>query len=140
MVFFPYNDMFSGYENPELTHEIFRLKVNGHPLPVTDLPYWKKDLLEVSVNKFANYSLHDKRNRLSIYFEDQSRKKIFPQWFRQNLLPDDVQFNKWGRWYVQKCGWGVLHANDTLSIMKYEGKLFDHQFYILDSSIIVQEP
>ena len=55
---FPYNNMYSEPQHAQTT--CCYLKINGKRINYTQFIYWKKDFLEQSVTKYADYVYHNK--------------------------------------------------------------------------------
>ena len=133
MAMFPYNNMYSNSQNVETS--CYYLKLNGQRIHYTHFMYWKKDFLEQSVTKYADYLIQNKCNYLNIYIDEKIRNKQQNSIIKKAFTPGEVDFKTWATWYASYTGIKV-QANDHFELVKYKVGIENGIVAILDSNIL----
>jgi len=133
MAFFPYNNMYSNTRTNELT--CYYLKINNQRISYTHFMYWKKDFLEQSVTKYADYLNYHQNNYLSVYINEKVKNKNQNAVLKNALTPSNVDFKSWANWYATYAGMNV-QPNDDFELVKYKLQIKNGLSSILDSIIL----
>jgi hypothetical protein len=133
MAFFPYNNMYSNTRTNELT--CYYLKINNQRISYTHFMYWKKDFLEQSVTKYADYLNYHQNNYLSVYINEKVKNKNQNAVLKNALTPGKVDFKNWANWYATYAGMNV-QPNDDFELVKYKLQIKNGLSSILDSIIL----
>jgi len=133
MAFFPYNNMYSNTRTNELT--CYYLKINNQRISYSHFMYWKKDFLEQSVFKYADYVNHHQNNYLSVYINEKVKNKNQNAVLKNALTPSKVDFKSWANWYATYAGMN-LQPNDDFELVKYKLQIKNGLSSILDSIIL----
>jgi len=130
---FPYNNMYSNSQNVETS--CYYLKLNGQRINYTHFMYWKKDFLEQSVTKYADYVNQNQNNYLNIYINEKIKNDKLHAKFKKALTPREVDFKSWAIWYATYAGFNV-QPNDDFELVKYKLQIKNGLSSILDSIIL----
>ena len=133
MAMFPYNNMYSNSQNVEIS--CFYLKLNGQRINFTHFMYWKKDFLEQSLTKYADYIKQNQKNYLSIYIDQKIKNKQLNSNIKKGLTPKVVDFKSWATWYANYAGIKV-NPNDHFELVNYNVEVKNGVTTILDSNIL----
>ena len=101
MLFFPYNSMYAIDFTKKNTASTYALKINGSPVKITNNLYWKKDLLETSLNAYCRYLQHDHTVFLNDYISYKFKNKRISDLLLSRLIPDKAEALQWPLWYAQ---------------------------------------
>ncbi len=133
MAMFPYNNMYSNSQNPE--SNCYYLKINGQRVNYTYFMYWKKDFLEQSITKYADYVNHNQRNYLNTYIDEKFKNKNQNSILQNALTPGEVDFKRWARWYATYAGIKVQPI-DHFELVKYKIGIENGMVAFIDSNIL----
>ena len=133
MTLFPYNNMYSNTQHSEST--CCYLKINGQRINYTQFMYWKKDFLEQSVTKYADYVNQNQHNYLNIYIDEKVKNKHRNSIIKKGLTPGVVDFKSWARWYATYAGVKV-QPNDNFELVKYNVEIENGMAAVLDSNVL----
>lgn len=134
MMFFPYNNMYAidFYHAPVAT--TYGMKINGRLVRFTNNFYWKKDLLETSLNAYCRYLKHGNKVFLHDYISAKFSGKQQEFLFRQ-LTPSRESANKWPYWFANSAGYSLKEA-DEIAFLQYDFTLDNGRAVCNDSSVI----
>ena len=133
MAMFPYNNMYSNSQNPETT--CCYLKINGQRINYTHFMYWKKDFLEQSVTKYADYVSQNKNNYLNIYIDEKVKNDFKNSSIKKALTPGVVEFKSWAIWYASYAGIKV-QPNDLFELIQYKVGIENGMGAFIDSNVL----
>ena len=111
------------------------LKLNGQRINYTHFMYWKKDFLEQSVTKYADYVNQNQNNYLNIYINEKIKNDKLHAKFKKALTPGEVDFKRWAIWYATYAGLKV-QPNDDFELLNYKIQFKNGKSSILDSNIL----
>jgi len=97
--------------------------------------YWKKDFLEQSLTKYADYIKQNQKNYLSIYINEKIKNKKQNSNIKKALTPNVVDFKSWATWYANYAGIKV-NPNDYFELVNYNVEVKNGLTTILDSNIL----
>lgn len=133
MVLFPYNNMFSLSSNQNMTAITHGVKINNNPVVYTHYSYWKKDLLETSVAKYALYQEKNKKVFLGEYLYEKQWSNATKLFLEKHLTPQSA--DSWPVWYCNFAGYNI-QTNDIIEIYRYKLDFNTSYTRIIDSSLV----
>ena len=133
MAMFPYNNMYSNIQTNELT--CYYLKINDQRIAYSHFMYWKKDFLEQSVTKYADYISQNKNNYLNNYIDEKIKNKQQNSNIKKALTPNVVDFKTWATWYASYARIQV-QPNDYFELVKYKVEIENGMAVVLDSNVL----
>jgi len=133
MALFPYNNMYSNIQTKKFTS--YYLKINDQRIAYSHFKNWKKDFLEQSVTKYAEYVCRNKNNYLNIYIDEKVKNNYKNSLIKKALTPGEVDFKVWSTWYASYAGIKVK-PNDNFELIKYNVGIENGKVAILDSNIL----
>ena len=133
MALFPYNNMYSNTQTNDLT--CYYLKINDQRIFYAHFTYWKKDFLEQSATKYAEYLDNKQNNYLSFYIDEKIKEKNQNAILKNALTPGKVDFKSWANWYATYAGMKV-QPYDNFELVKYKLQIKNGQSSISDSIIL----
>lgn len=135
MIFFPYNNMYAIDFSGNTTTHTYALKINGNPVKITGNLYWKKDMLETSLNGYCRYIKHGRKVFLHDYIPYKFKNEQLQHVLVEKLTPDEHLAYKWPYWFARTAGY-PLKPGDDIEFMEYRFNLSDGKAVIFDSSSI----
>lgn len=117
-VLFPYNDMFSGKIKSVSHSKYYSLKVNGKNVEISDYWYWKKDMLEQSIQKYAVYSQNNNMQYSDHFFLSRLDKNMIYQKLYTQLKTPEISFKEWTLWYLNQAGYKTDYQ-DKVELIEY---------------------
>jgi hypothetical protein len=115
MTLFPRNDMFSSGSPWMDTLTESYVYYNGQPLGYTNMPYWKKDMLQTSAASYVRYVDNNRSTRTEQWLRNRSFNGL-PLWLSQRLTaPTNVTDNEWLAGYVNMMGLS-MQSGDLLQL------------------------
>jgi hypothetical protein len=97
--------------------------------------YWKKDFLEQSITKYADYVCRNKNNYLNIYIDGKVKNDYKNSIIKKALTPNAVDFKTWANWYASYAGIKV-QPNDNFELVKYKVQIENGMAAVLDSNVL----
>ena len=95
----------------------------------------KKDFLEQSISKYADYVSHHQNNYLSVYIKEKVKNKNQNTILKNALTPGKVDFKSWANWYATYAGMEVK-PDDNFELVKYKVQISNGSLVVLDSIIL----
>jgi len=135
MIFFPYNSMYAIDFTRANTASTYALKINGNPVKITNNLYWKKDLLETSLNAYCRYLKHDNNIFLNYYIVYRFKNKMIRELLLSRLIPGKKEARQWPLWYARTAGYEIPDTT-TLEFMQYDFLFCNNKALLKDSTSI----
>lgn len=132
MIFFPYNNMYAIDFSGTSTSSTYAMKINGNQVTITHNLYWKKDLLETSLNGYCRYLQHNRKVFLDDYLSYKFSNEQLRNLLTSHLTPDDSTAVNWPYWFAKTAGY-TLPAGSEIEFLQYHFNLRDHKAVLLDS-------
>ena len=134
MMFFPYNNMYAIDFYHSSVATTYGMKINGQLVAFTKNLYWKKDLLETSLNAFCRYLEHDNKVFMDDYIASKFKGSKQAFLLRQ-LTPSRESANNWPYWFANAAGYD-LKPGDGIEFVEYRFNMADGRALCTDSSVI----
>ncbi len=135
MIFFPYNNMYAIDFSANAGSSTYAIKINGNPVKITGNLYWKKDMLETSLNGYCRYLKHNRKVFLHDYIPYKFKNEQLQHRLIDKLTPGEKQAYQWPKWFANAAGY-MLKPGDEIEFMEYRFNLADGQAAMLDSAAI----
>ncbi len=114
------------------TATAYAVKLNSSIVKTTGRAYWKKDLLETSLNGYCKYII----NNHKVFLDDYLNQKFSPGQIKEFLLKrltaDKDLAGLWPIWYCRSAGYPIVE-NDEIELLQYHFMMNDQQAIITDS-------
>ncbi|CAN5724019.1 hypothetical protein BH11BAC4_BH11BAC4_23130 [soil metagenome] len=132
MIFFPYNSMYAiDFTKTEST-TTYAMKINSVPVRITEKLYWKKDMLETSLNGYCRYLKNGKHVFLFDYVHYRFSNEQLQQWLLSNLTPVEKAVENWPAWYAAMAGYSIP-GGATIEFVQYDLVLDKDRALLKDS-------
>lgn len=135
MIFFPYNNMYAIDFSGNSTTGTYALKINGNPVKITGNLYWKKDMLETSLNGYCRYLKHNRKVFLHDYIPTKFNDEQLQHLLLEKLTPDESKAGRWPYWFAGTAGY-PLNPGTEIEFMEYRFNLAGGKAVLLDSTSI----
>lgn len=132
MIFFPYNSMYAVDARGMEAITTYAMKINGNPVKITHNPYWKKDLLETSLNIYCRYLQHDRNVFLNDYLSYRFSNENVRAFLTERLTPGKTTAAQWPLWFAAAAGYKVP-TRASVEFMQYDFVFRDKNALLKDS-------
>jgi len=132
MFAFPHNDMFSGSKPNTDSVKFYYIQLNGKSIQITDLPYWRKDLVEQAAFQYACY--YDRHQQ--VYLDEYLKQKKIPTDIAGHLTPGEISFKSWATWYLSHTN-TKYNTGDIVQLMRVQSHLTTEVPHFSDTCLII---
>lgn len=135
MVFFPYTGMYAVDFTKSSKATTYAMKIDGIPVKITHQPYWKKDLLETSLNAYCRYFKNNSKVFLNDYLEYKFSSKTVRDFLNVHLTPGIKDIAGWPAWYVRAAGYKAPKGA-SVTLIQYNFLFEKNDAKLIDSVLI----
>ena len=132
MILFPYNSMYAIDFNKTTHSRTYAMKINNEKVNITNNLYWKKDLLETSLNGYCRYLQNGRNVFLNEYLNYRFSNERLRNSLLNRLIPDKQAAMQWPNWFANEAGY-TIPSNATIEFIEYNFMLEKTNAVLKDS-------